>query len=315
MRHSILLALALVTACSADRKDAPPFTGGSGNGNGDGGLTLPAEGGLGGEVPDGGTDDPTGDCESGKYIYVVDNANVLYAFDPTNATKAAFRKIGTIACGASAGRPNSMAISRDGYAYVSMGTGTTAFTCTGVYKVRTSDAGCVGPTSFKCGDAGFRKFGMGFATDAVGGKTDSLFIASSNDAKLGRIDVVSGAATALGAVPNQGGELTGNQRAELWGYFPDQDPPEVHHLDKNDGKTIAKFTLNGLPTLRAGNGGAWAFAYWGGEFYVFYKVSPIDASSNVWKMTADGKVSKYISLTGIDIVGAGVSTCAPVTVK
>ena len=37
-----------------------------------------------------------------------------------------------------------------------------------------------------------------------------------------------------------------------------------------------------------------------------------DLSTNVWRVTVGGQVEKYIENTGLHVVGAGVSTCAPV---
>jgi hypothetical protein len=44
----------------------------------------------------------------------------------------------------------------------------------------------------------------------------------------------------------------------------------------------------------------------------FYQVDGVDVTTNVWKLTTDGNVVKYIPNTGLRIVGAGVSTCAPI---
>ncbi len=309
-----------LTSCSASGDKTDP-----GGLDDDGGFKFDAggggggDGGLGGEVTpgEGGTPEGPGCKEATKYIHVVDDANVLYKFDPTVATTAAFTRIGPIDC-TGGGSPNSMAIGRDGFAYVSYGTDdplTGSFNCGGMYKVNIETAACAGKTSFKCGSSGFDKFGMGFATDAPGVTNDSLYLSNSLDAQLGKVDLGTGKVTALGALPNQGGEFTGNQNAELWGFFPYQNPPEVHQIDKSNGKSSKKFTLPSLPSLATATGGAWAFAYWAGAFYVFYDVEPTDSSTNVYKLTLDGKLTKYIPNTKLKIVGAGVSTCAPTSIK
>lgn len=60
---------------------------------------------------------------------------------------------------------------------------------------------------------------------------------------------------------------------------------------------------------------AWAFAYyWGGSFYLFYMVSPPDTATRVYKIGSEGTLNVHIDNTGLEIVGAGVSTCAPVIV-
>jgi hypothetical protein len=59
---------------------------------------------------------------------------------------------------------------------------------------------------------------------------------------------------------------------------------------------------------------AWAFAFWGGDYYIFLEGDADFSGTNVWKMTSTGTVTKYIPDTGMRIVGAGVSTCAPLSI-
>ena len=102
-------------------------------------------------------------------------------------------------------------------------------------------------------------------------------------------------------------ELTGNGNAELWGFFPDPMAPKVAQLDKmtaQEGKTYP------LPEL-AGSPSAWAFAFWGGDFWIFLKRAG-DNSTHVWHLVgSSGKVSEVVMNSNRTIVGAGVSICAP----
>jgi hypothetical protein len=43
---------------------------------------------------------------------------------------------------------------------------------------------------------------------------------------------------------------------------------------------------------------AFAFANWGGSFYIFYYVEGLDNSTNVWKLDADGTLVKLIASVG-----------------
>jgi hypothetical protein len=64
-----------------------------------------------------------------------------------------------------------------------------------------------------------------------------------------------------------------------------------------------------LPSVQIGD--AWAFAFWGGDFWLF--TSPTGPTSKVDRYRpSDGTTTTMIPDTGIKIVGAGVSTCAPV---
>lgn len=303
-----LLGLALVlSACGP----TPPNISDNNNNNN---TTWP--------LPDGsvnpGTDATVGPAcaEQAKFVYVVDSDQALYRFDPRIQDVSAFQYVGDVACGS--GQPNSMSVGRDGYAYVLFGDydpfwGT--WSCDGVYKVSIDNGACLGRTAFQCGAGGFEKFGMGFATLGPGSTQDQLYLADSEGTALGTLDLASGAVQVLGQLPNQGGEFTGNANGELWGFFPYEDPPAVLWLDKSNGGVLRRLDLGTLAPIGSATSAAWAFAFWGGDFYLFYEVDPPDSSTNVYKLGAEGQFGLYIANTGLRIVGAGVSTCAPVIVR
>jgi hypothetical protein len=106
-------------------------------------------------------------------------------------------------------------------------------------------------------------------------------------------------------------ELTGNSNAELWGWFPDPSNPTVQKLDKTTGNAITTFKLDSL----AGNPMDWAFAFWGGDYWVFLE-RDTDGATIVYQI--DGTAGTVTSMTNTNtrsIVGAGVSTCAPVVIE
>jgi hypothetical protein len=107
-------------------------------------------------------------------------------------------------------------------------------------------------------------------------------------------------------------ELTGNSNAELWGWFPDATAPKVEKIDKTSGAAITTFpetSLKGTPS-------AWAFAFYGGDYWVFLEkdsesetsVYQIDGTTGAVKSTTTATAAGAPEAT---IVGAGVSTCAP----
>jgi hypothetical protein len=149
------------------------------------------------------------------------------------------------------------------------------------------------------------------------GTSDSLFIAGGQSvamgmATLGKLDTSSFQPTTLGPIDGWP-ELTGTGDAKLWAFFPglNSATPKIAELDKANGQlhtTYEAGILGGSPT-------AWAFAFWGGWFWIFLKLD-IDASTNVWKMDSlNGTVVPAMQTTGRTIVGAGVSTCAPITIN
>ena len=70
---------------------------------------------------------------------------------------------------------------------------------------------------------------------------------------------------ALNPIDIRGPEFTGNSNGELWGFFPQTNPPSVSQIDKVSGAVIQSYPLTDLSS----NANAWAFAFWGGDFYIF----------------------------------------------
>ena len=252
--------------------------------------------------------DPDESCtEAGKQVFLVTEANVLLRFEPLLLNVVT---IGPLNCPANFGEtPFSMSVDRNSFAWVLYGDGS-------VYKVNTENAAC-SATAFAQGQSGFDIFGMGFSTDGPGTNDETLFIAGGplwsmsmgNDATLGSVDletlsVSSHAPFAFGSgLP----ELTGNRSAELWGFFAQASPPRIARIDKNTAAQSATLTL---PPALFADVQAWAFAYWGGNFYIFFK-STFGQSSGIWRVLPTGDVVTEVASTGHVITGAGVSTCAP----
>src|SRR5581483_2097674 len=60
-------------------------------------------------------------------------------------------------------------------------------------------------------------------------------------------------------------ELTGTGDAKLWAFFPDASNPRVTQLDKSSGMELMTFPVTGGSGMPA----AWAFAFYGGDYWVF----------------------------------------------
>ncbi|MEZ4337392.1 MAG: hypothetical protein R3B82_12285 [Sandaracinaceae bacterium] len=81
-------------------------------------------------------------------------------------------------------------------------------------------------------------------------------------------------------------------------------------IDKASGATTTSFPLSALGSGSGLGDRAWAFAFW--RFYVFYK-GEADITTNVWRLDpSDGSLVEVLHETGYRVVGAGVSTCAPI---
>ena len=165
---------------------------------------------------------------------------------------------------------------------------------------------------------GFQLFGMGYVSDAAGSSDESLFISGGSAAQnqigdLGRVDPAM-AVTPIGSLPDSESppELTGTGNGELYAYFPGSFESFVARLGKDDSEVEDTWELAPL----GGDARAWAFAHWGGKFYIFISTEFFGITSQVKVLDpATGDETVAIDDSPYMVVGAGVSTCAPVVVE
>lgn len=233
-----------------------------------------------------------------KYVYVVTEASHIYSFRPGTL---AFKFIGTLDCPSSS-MPFSMAVDRKGIAHV-------VFFDGGLFRVNLVNAHCEA-TPWIPGSQGFQQFGMGFSTDE-GGPSEKLYIANSGfetapTPRLGWLDTTTYQVHPVGLLADTGVELTGTGDGRLYGFFQGTGTGVAHlaHLDKTTAVYKSDTLLPGV-TL----GLAWAFAFWGGDFWFF--TAPVDHSTVTWFDPDTSQIGVIAELPNELIVGAGVSTCAP----
>jgi hypothetical protein len=264
----------------------------------------------GGDDVGGGDSGPTDDSKNGcadgtELVYTIDQFNYrLSRFDPQ--TKV-FTDLGSLSCPSSmGGTPFSMSIARDGTAWVLYNSGE-------LFRVPiTNLAACV-KTAW-AGANGLRVFGMGFSTDQAGGSAETLFIGGGTSQMqtsytLAKMNLANMTATPIG-MQTQLPEMTGTGNAELWGFMPDASNARVVKFDKTNGAALVTYMQ---PPL-AGTMTAYAFAHWGGDFWVFLMKNG-ETATKVYQIDGmTGAIESTTPTTGRTIVGAGVSTCAPVVI-
>jgi hypothetical protein len=307
VRFAPVLLFTLASACSAGSTDDESDDGAGGS-DGAGASTASSPSASTGSdtanttgtgfasgtsTSSGGT--PSG-CEGNDGdVFMLSKEYDLYRFEPDTL---AVTLVGPLSCPQNGGTatPFSMSVDRSGTAWVLYNDGK-------LYNVSTSDASCQA-TNFVPDQLGFDKFGMGFVSNSAGSEDETLFIAG--EFGLGSIDTSSLTVTAHGEFGfSAAAELTGNANAELFGLFYGF-PPYISKLDKTNSALGAEQPLDGVD---AGTG--FAFAFWGGSFWVFTGSS----SSKVDRYDPISKtVENKIPSLGFKVVGAGVSTCAPVVV-
>lgn len=257
-------------------------------------------------------------CSPGsELIYVVDSSNRLLSFNPRDG-KYEYKLIGTLNCpaGSSIGgggkaTPFSMAVDRTARAWVLYSSGE-------IFWVNTTDASCKSSGYAKL-QSGFETFGMGFVSDAEGSEKESLFVAGGSYtnqrvADLASIDAGTLQLKKIAALQLSGQnspELTGTGKGELYGYYPGA-APFVGQIDKTNAGSLRRWGLSSM----GGTPSGWAFAHWGGRFYIFITAQVGAAEkSMVWEFDpATGKATEVKTNSSYKIVGAGVSTCAPVVI-
>jgi hypothetical protein len=245
-----------------------------------------------------------GCTDAARLVYVVSEGGDLWSFNPG---KLAFTKIGALACPVGVEQyPNSMAVDRAGNAWVNYSDGK-------LYQASTSDASCK-PTPMKADQFNFHLFGMGFSTNGAGTKDETLYICDLGGSGLAKLDLSTFTLDYLGGfagtLEGYGCELTGTGDGRLFGFFTTT-PASLAQLATSPVTTSAMVSLQNVTT-----GDAWAFSFWGGDFYL-YSAIPYDTThpySDVYRYRpSDGSVTQVMSNVGLRIVGAGVSTCAPTT--
>ncbi len=245
-------------------------------------------------------------CETrARWVYVVDSSRRLIRFEPDSLT---FRTVGPLACSTTSS-PFSMAVDRNAVAWVLYQNGQ-------IFHASTIDAECTA-TGFTPHQAGFEVFGMGFVGDGLDRTGERLFVAggdqsaiSSGDARLAEIALGTQTLSPLGDQLAGWPELTGTAEGELWGFFPGTSPPSISRLNQTTGAAEQTIGIDAIPD---GQPMAWAFAFWGGHYYVFLQQNG-DPSTNVYRVDPEtGSSELVIENSGQRIVGAGVSICAPVT--
>ncbi len=267
------------------------------------------------------------DCAEGTdLVYVVDNQYRLLSFDPFDDAFT-FTLLGNLSCpaanawpgwGSGAATPFSMSVDRSGRAWILYNSGE-------LFWVPTDNLDNCQRAPWTPGTENFELFGMGFVTNSAFSSSETLYIAGGtvqqlqahSTGRLGQIDPADLSFSVIGSLSNtdRGPELTGTGAAELWGFFPSDLGSTVGRIDRTTGLIEQGWAVPGLP----GEVRAWAFAHWGGVYFMFVTYQDIfdgTLTSQVQRFNPEtGDTDIILSNSGYMIVGAGVSTCAPVVIQ
>ena len=234
-------------------------------------------------------------CPPLTYIWAVSTDDSLLRFDPPSAT---FTHVATIVCPANGSHPFSMAVNRASVAFVEYENGM-------LFEVSTVDGSCT-PTPYVANATPpFDNFGMAYVTIGTG-PAEQLFIAADQPSELGMIVTPMFAIQPVAVTTPAIGfaELTGSGDGRLYAYyaFGGTGGSYIAELDKTTGQVLGQDSLAAVD-----RGDGWAFAYWGGDFWIF--TDP--GTQNTWHWNTATKTATLVAHYSAEIVGAGVSTCAP----
>jgi hypothetical protein len=245
-------------------------------------------------------------------IFVLSDSAELWKYFPeTNK----FTMLGQIDCGLF-DSTFSMAVDRLGFAWVQYFGGE-------LRKVDvTNVANCSDP-GYVAGQVGVDNFGMAFvsnsqfdACDRIYGNSYSGLGGYTEGVNIGDfvgIDPDTLTMSKLGKTNFDGAEVTGTGDGRAF-VFGGANPSKLVEMDKAKGVAVKTLPLGGLEI----NDGAFAFAFFAGDFYFFTDSNGDQFASEVTHMDyddSDNNGKQDLTVLTEDapllIVGAGVSTCAP----
>lgn len=228
-----------------------------------------------------------------KLVYLVSRDDELYSFNPRVPGRAAYRLVGKMDCKA-AGRPQTMAVDRTGWAWVFFDTGQ-------LFKVSIRDASCSSALPYKHPTYN-RQLGMGFTAVAPGSPEERLFIMSP-DHRVGLATINPGLDVSGSGKLAGGAELTGGGDGKLFHYAAWQQ--QLSEVD------LSTYTLRPMHTFTTlSNVQAWAFARYAGRFYLF--TSDLNSNSKTTEFDPRTKAERLRDANiGFVVVGAGQSTLVP----
>jgi streptogramin lyase len=248
---------------------------------------------------------PSGPCSdpASRLVYAIGARNTLYGFDPRAAS---FYTIHDLVCPDAGGPPVSMAVDRNGRAYLDAQDGT-------LFRVDTTTGECIA-TSFDAGATGFVSF-YGAFTTAEGDGGEALFGSWSSataprwTSVLGSIDTSALRWKTIGDYSpgtNSGPTdhvlaLTGTGDGLLFALVQSETSVVVARLDPATATVLARDPLFGVSPEPG------AFVAWGGEFYLFGACGGDICRVDPRTMT----IVRFPVPLGDTIALAAVSTCAP----
>jgi hypothetical protein len=161
---------------------------------------------------------------------------------------------------------------------------------------------------------------LGFSTESDTSKHENLFVVGNGPNWtffLGKIDPSTKAPSTVGSLVGdmtQKAELTGTGDGKLYGFFTSATGGDMSlgSIRKDNAEVTKLADIAG--TTKSGTETAYAFSFWGGDFWFYFSTNNEPSKVIRYKAGTDKSQSVVVpDVGGFRISGAGVSTCAPVT--
>jgi hypothetical protein len=240
-------------------------------------------------------------CVAGSsLIYFITAEQDLYRFDPAALT---FTRVGPVRCDVDADTiPETISVDRYGTAWVQ-------FSNNRLYHVSTTDASCA-PTAYVPHQFDTTLYDLAFAADVPSQPGETLYASLESERGIARIDTDGLKLTVIGRstdpLYDNAFALTGTEDARLFGLFALPVGFTIAEIDKYSGRLLAMKELRNIYTTFT-----WAWAFWGGVFWVFTTNGDPTSDITVYD-PRDGSISTVARDIGFNITAAGTSTCAPI---
>jgi hypothetical protein len=249
--------------------------------------------------------------EPTQFVYVVTTTSDLYRFWPPTLS---FELVGHLDC-PTAWSPLSMAVDRHATAWI-------LYWDQVVYRLDLATGHCIesGYNAEHVIPGPFGYFGMAFAADASAVDEETLFVrqvaffdqgADPGERTLGRFDTGTAAISAVGVGLGGNADLAGTGDGRLHGFekVSNAQGDGLSRLVEYDPATGARIATTDLDGLTIGD--AWAVAAWGGDLWLFS--STYEGSTRVVRYApATEALEVVVPDAGFEVIGAGVSSCAPI---
>jgi hypothetical protein len=314
---ALLPAALFAAGCATGTVPAESIGGVTGAGGGDATTATSTGAGAGGGGGGGGDWnghpwESTACSEPTQFVYVVTTGAQLYRFWPPTLS---FELVGHLDCPTN-WTPMSMAIDRHATAWV-------LYMDQIVYRLDLATGNCFesGYNAEHVIGIPFGYFGMAFTADPSSPDAETLFVreaafydlgADPGVRPLGRFDTASTKIATLGVGLGANADLAGTGDGRLFGFEKLVDPDGVDALGtlaEYDTATGARIAVTELPGVTIGN--AWAVAAWGGDVYLFSNAYGGTTRVIRYDPETEG-VDVVVDDVGFEVIGAGVSACAPV---